>query len=117
VVDRIQVQQVLINLFTNAVESMAETRGRLRRLAVRAGPFEGDGVLVEVVDSGIGMDSGQISHIFDAFFTTKARGTGMGLSLCRSIVESHGGRLWASTRGREGATFHLVLPRNGSHAS
>ena len=107
--DRVQMQRVFVNLFTNAIESLAATRGRPRRLAIRSAPLNGQDVLLEVSDTGIGIAREEMAHIFDAFFTTKVTGTGMGLSLCRIIVEEHGGRLWASPGEEYGATFHLQL--------
>jgi signal transduction histidine kinase len=109
--DRVQIQRVLVNLFANAIDSLRETRGRPRRIAVRSAPLNGEDVLLEVSDTGIGIRPEETSHIFDAFFTTKAAGTGLGLSLCRTIVEEHGGRLWASPGAEHGATFHLQLPQ------
>jgi signal transduction histidine kinase len=112
--DRVQIQRVLVNLFTNAIESLGATRGRARRIAVRSAPLNGGEVLLEVSDTGIGFRREEALRIFDAFFTTKATGTGLGLSLCRTIVEEHGGRLWASPGIEHGAVFHLQLPRGGT---
>ena len=111
--DRVQMQRVLVNLVTNAIESLGATRGRPRRIAIRSAPLDGHDVLLEVSDNGAGINPEEMAHIFEAFFTTKATGTGMGLSLCRTIVEAHGGRLWASQGEDHGATFHLQLPGGG----
>jgi signal transduction histidine kinase len=110
--DRVQIQRVLVNLFTNAIDSLGATRGRPRRIEVRSAPLNGEQVLLEVSDTGIGIRPEETAHIFDAFFTTKAAGTGLGLSLCRTIVEEHGGRLWATPGKQHGAIFHLQLPQS-----
>jgi signal transduction histidine kinase len=107
--ERVQLQQVLLNLITNAIESMSSITDRERVLAVRSRVCEPGHVLITVEDSGTGIDPSQMDRIFDAFFTTKARGMGMGLSICRSIVESHGGQLWASARGPHGSMFCVKL--------
>ena len=109
--DRVQIQRVLVNLFTNAIDSLGATRGRPRRIAVRSTPLNRQEVLLEMSDTGIGIAPEEKAHIFDAFFTTKTTGTGLGLSLCRTIVEEHGGRLWAVPGEENGATFRLQLPR------
>ncbi|TMJ13443.1 MAG: hypothetical protein E6G94_11840 [Alphaproteobacteria bacterium] len=109
VADRIQIQRVLVNLVVNAIESLRATQGRPRCIAIRSMPLERRAVLLEVSDTGLGITPDEIPHIFEAFFTTKEMGTGLGLSLCRAIVEEHGGRLWASTGAHSGATFHLEL--------
>jgi signal transduction histidine kinase len=110
--DRVQMQRVLVNLFSNAIESLGATRKRPRHIAIRSAMLDGKGVLLEVSDTGIGIAPEELEHIFDAFFTTKATGTGLGLSLCRTIVEEHGGRLWASPGEECGVTFHLQLPNS-----
>lgn len=114
--NRVQIQRVLINLLTNALESMDATRGRPRRIMIRSFSTDGQNVLIEVSDSGPGITPEQMPHIFEAFFTTKSTGTGLGLSLCRTIVEEHGGRLWASDGDADGATFHMRLPCSDSRA-
>jgi signal transduction histidine kinase len=105
----VQVQQVLLNLITNAIESMAVKRGA-RVLRVRSEAHESGGVLISVEDTGAGVHPQNIDRIFNPLFTTKSHGMGMGLSICRSIIEAHGGRLWAAPNKPEGAIFHLILP-------
>jgi C4-dicarboxylate-specific signal transduction histidine kinase len=107
--ERVQLQQVLLNLVTNAIEAMSAIANRERVLAIRSRVCEPDHVLITVEDSGTGIDPSQMDRIFDAFFTTKAQGMGMGLSICRSIVESHGGQLWASARSPHGSMFCVKL--------
>ena len=108
--DRVQLQQVMLNLITNAVEAMSAVEGRRRFLNVATRPHERDAVLIRVQDSGPGIDPGGKERIFDAFFSTKTSGMGMGLFICRSIVEAHGGNLWATSAETGGAVFNLVLP-------
>ena len=108
--DRVQLQQVLINLMMNGIEAMATVNERPRELLVRAAPRERDRVLVAVRDSGIGIDPEQVDRMFVAFVTTKPDGLGMGLSICRSIIEAHGGELWALSNDDAGATFQFTLP-------
>ena len=108
--DRAQLQLVLINLLTNAIEALGATEDRPRLIAIRSAMLEKQGVVLEVSDNGVGIASEDVAHIFEPFFTTKATGAGLGLSLCRIIVEAHGGRLWASRGAAFGATFHLELP-------
>ena len=112
--NRVQIQRVLINLFTNALESMDAIRSRPRRIAIRSSSSDDKNVMLEISDTGAGIAPEKMPHIFEAFFTTKSTGTGLGLSLCRTIVEEHGGRLWASDGEDDGATFHLQLPRSNS---
>ena len=110
--DRVQVQQVIVNLLTNAIEALTATPGRARRIAIRSSLLNDQNLLLEVADTGSGIELDKLEDIFQAFFTTKATGTGLGLSLCRVIVEEHGGRLWASPENDKGATFYLQLPRS-----
>ncbi len=105
--DRVQLQQVLMNLMLNGIEAMKETGGLL---TVKTGRGDGDQVLISVSDTGLGLPAGSEDEIFNAFFTTKPQGSGMGLAISRSIVESHGGRLWATSHEERGAAFHFTLP-------
>jgi PAS domain S-box-containing protein len=105
--DRVQLQQVLMNLMLNGIEAMKETGGVL---TVKTGGGEGGHVLISVSDTGVGLPDGRADEVFNAFFTTKPQGSGMGLAISRSIVESHGGRLWATSHDGRGATFHVALP-------
>jgi signal transduction histidine kinase len=105
--DRVQVQQVLMNLILNGIEAMKETRGEL---TITSETGEHSQVLISVRDSGVGLPVGNPERIFEAFFTTKPEGTGMGLSISRRIIESHGGRLWARASPGSGAIFHFTLP-------
>ena len=114
--DRVQMQRVLVNLFTNAIESLRAISDRPHRIAIRSMLVAGQDVLLQVSDTGAGIASEDMEHIFDVFFTTKPTGTGLGLPLCRTIVEEHGGRLWASQGEPHGATFNLQLPRSGAAA-
>jgi signal transduction histidine kinase len=113
VADRVLLQQVFLNLILNAKEAMSSVEGRARLLLVKSAPHGSDGVLITVQDSGTGIDPNHADRIFDAFFTTKPNGMGMGLAICRSIVESHNGRLWASAATPYGTIFHVVLPIGG----
>lgn len=113
--DRVQLQQVLINLAMNGIDAMRTMIGRSRQLLMRSSK-SANGVLIQVQDSGIGFDPDQVDRIFEPFFTTKPQGIGMGLSISRSIIESHGGRLWAET-GSHGALLQFTLPTIGNSAS
>jgi signal transduction histidine kinase len=106
----VQIQQVIINLVMNGVEAMAAVDDRPRELMIRSATHDGDGLLVAVQDVGVGLDPRQVDRLFSAFFTTKPGGMGMGLSISRSIIEGHGGRLWATPNPTHGATFQFVLP-------
>jgi PAS domain S-box-containing protein len=114
--DRVQLQQVLLNLIINAIEAMSDVGEQERELFIstRNGP---DGVSVEVRDSGPGLAPATLDHVFEAFYTTKPDGLGMGLSICRSIVEEHGGRLRASANLHRGASFQFALPAIADTAS
>ena len=107
--DRVQLQQVLMNLMLNGIEAMKDVEWA-RELAIKSQREGNEQVLVSVSDTGVGLPQQQADQIFDAFFTTKSYGTGMGLSISRSIVESHGGRLWAAENSPRGASFHFALP-------
>ena len=108
--DRVQLQQVLLNLIMNGVDAMSGVTGRMRELMVSSTIAEPDGVLVSVEDTGAGLDPDVAQRIFEPFFTTKSEGLGMGLSICRSIVEGHRGRLWASPRAPHGAIIRFTVP-------
>ena len=114
--ERMQLQQVLLNLIMNAVEAMSAVTGRERQLTVSSGLDDERFVRITVEDTGSGIDPAYFDRIFDAFFTTKTNGMGMGLSICRSVVEAHGGKLWASPRAPLGTTFYLTLPSTLSSA-
>jgi PAS domain S-box-containing protein len=108
--DRVQLQQVLLNLVLNGMEAMNGVTGRSRALTIRSSPHEGNGVFVAVRDAGVGIAAGDLPHIFDAFYTTKSSGLGMGLAIGRSIIEAHGGRIWATSEPAGGSTFQFTLP-------
>jgi signal transduction histidine kinase len=108
--DRIQLQQVIINLVMNGIEAMQTVTDRRRELAIRSCQDGTQGVLVSVTDSGVGISAENANRLFNAFFTTKSSGLGMGLSICRSIVEAHGGRLTARGNDGPGATVQFILP-------
>ena len=108
--DRVQIEQVLLNLILNGMEAMHDLTGRTRDLTIQSRSENGNGVLVAVRDSGTGIPSEHLPHIFDAFYTTKSGGLGMGLAIGRSIVEAHGGRIWATSEPAGGSTFQFTLP-------
>jgi signal transduction histidine kinase len=107
--DRVQLQQVVMNLVINGIEAMKDVAGR-RELTIRSRRVSTEEVVVSVSDSGVGLPPQQGEQIFNAFFTTKPHGTGMGLRISRSIIESHGGRLWAADNSPQGASFYFTLP-------
>ncbi len=108
--DRVQLQQVIMNLLVNGIQAMAPINDRRRELLIRSQAHNSDQVLVEVRDSGVGIDPEHVGQLFNPFFTTKADGMGMGLSICRSIIEAHGGRIWASHNAGLGTTLQFSLP-------
>jgi PAS domain S-box-containing protein len=109
-VDRVQLQQVMLNLIINAIEAMSSTGQAARELLITTGRNASNNVLVSVRDSGPGLDPKTIDRLFDAFFTTKSKGMGMGLAICQSIIEVHGGRMWAGPNEPRGAVFQFTLP-------
>ena len=111
--DRVQLQQVLINLAVNGMQAMTTVRDRDRVLIMRTQPHQSDRVLVAVEDVGVGVKPENADQLFSAFYTTKPDGLGMGLSICRSIVEAHGGRVWASPRTGPGMTFQFTISAHG----
>jgi PAS domain S-box-containing protein len=115
--DRVQLQQVIINLVMNGIEAMQSVTNRPRELVVRSGQDEPGQALLSVADCGVGIAAENVDRLFNPFFTTKSGGMGMGLSICRSIVETQGGRLWATANIPHGATFQFTLPVNADTAS
>jgi len=115
--DRVQLQQVMINLVMNGIEAMQSVTDRPRELVIRSDWDETQQVLVSVADCGVGISAENADRLFNAFFTTKSGGMGMGLSICCSIMEAHGGRLWAAANLPHGATFQFTLPVNADTAS
>jgi signal transduction histidine kinase len=109
--DRVQLQQVVLNLVMNAIEAMSSTAERARELVIATRNVDADQVQVTVEDSGIGVDPNTINKIFDSFYTTKPGGMGMGLSISRSILQAHGGRLWATVNDDPDTSFHFTLPK------
>jgi signal transduction histidine kinase len=108
--DRVQLQQVILNLINNAVHALSCVGVESRELLIRTSKTDRDGIVVTVSDCGPGLDSANLERAFEAFYTTKPGGLGMGLSICRSIIEAHGGQLWASANTPSGATFQFTLP-------
>jgi signal transduction histidine kinase len=108
--DRVQLQQVILNLIVNAGEAMRSVSEGSRELQIGTGEDPSGRVLVAVRDPGPGLNPGTVGRVFDAFYTTKPGGMGMGLSICRSIVEARGGRIWASSSARRGAALEFALP-------
>jgi signal transduction histidine kinase len=115
--DRIQLQQVVLNLVTKAIEAMSALPDRARVLQVATSLEAPEHIVMAISDSGIGIDPKNVERIFDPFFTTKLRGMGMGLSICRSIVETHDGRLWVSPGTPQGSVFHVRLPSAAASAT
>ncbi|HWO35556.1 MAG TPA: ATP-binding protein, partial [Candidatus Acidoferrum sp.] len=108
--DRVQLQQVILNLIANGIEAMTTVTGRPRDLSIATKTTEEGQILISVRDCGSGLEPELINHVFEAFFTTKQAGIGLGLSISRTIVETHGGRLWATANPAYGATFQFTLP-------
>jgi PAS domain S-box-containing protein len=114
--DRVQLQQVVLNLILNAVEAMSSVEGGARELSIGTKQSEASDILVVVQDSGPGIDSEEMERVFAPFYTTKTSGIGMGLSICRSIMAAHGGRLWAEANQPRGAIFQFTLPKGLEHS-
>jgi C4-dicarboxylate-specific signal transduction histidine kinase len=114
--DRVQLQQVLINLIKNAIDAMSSVNNRSRILQIQTELNDGE-IITSVEDSGVGLAPGDADNIFAAFFTTKPQGMGIGLSICRSIIEMHGGRLWVARGSPRGAVFQFTLPTANPSAS
>jgi C4-dicarboxylate-specific signal transduction histidine kinase len=115
--DRIQLQQVILNLMMNAIEAMSEVSDGPRQLLIRSAADESQNLVVTVQDSGPGLAPENLDRLFTPFYTTKPQGMGMGLAICRSIVEAHGGRLWATANDDRGAVFQFTLPRGDERAA
>jgi signal transduction histidine kinase len=113
--DRVQLQQVLMNLMINGIDAMRDVDGT-RELVIRSKQAEDGQLMISVSDTGVGLPPKLSEQIFNAFFTTKLQGTGMGLRISRSIVESHGGRLWAAGNAQRGASFYVTLPTQAEAA-
>ena len=108
--DRVRLQQVILNLVVNGMESIATSRNSERELSISTSKDESNNLVVAVRESGHGLDAANLERVFDAFFTTKPEGMGMGLAISRTIIESHGGRLWATSNSPHGAVFQFTLP-------
>jgi PAS domain S-box-containing protein len=108
--DRVQLQQVILNLAMNGIEALSKVADRQRELWIKSRPHEAETVLVSVQDNGVGLAAEGLERVLEAFYTTKAEGIGIGLSISRSIIEAHGGRLWPAANNAQGATFHFTLP-------
>jgi signal transduction histidine kinase len=115
--DRVQLQQVIINLVINGIEAMEAVTDRRRELVIRSDRDEADQVSISVKDSGVGISAENADRLFGAFVTTKSNGMGMGLSICRSIIQAHGGCIWVEPNLTEGAAFHFTLPLHQEDAS
>jgi signal transduction histidine kinase len=107
--DRVQLQQVLMNLIVNSIDAMKDVEG-IRELVINSRRTVNEQIQISVTDTGVGLPQQHTDQIFNAFFTTKSHGTGLGLRISRSIVESHGGRLWAADNPPRGTSFHFTLP-------
>jgi C4-dicarboxylate-specific signal transduction histidine kinase len=114
--DRIQLQQVMLNLVVNAIEATSAVGGGPQDLLITAGTDEAGDILVAVQDSGAGLDPENLEHVFDAFYMTKSGGMGIGLAICHSIIEAHGGRIWAMSNSPRGAIFQFSLPAHQSES-
>jgi C4-dicarboxylate-specific signal transduction histidine kinase len=108
--DRVQLQQVVLNLIVNALEAMGSVQEGPRELSISTEQAQGNGVLVAVRDTGPGIDANHLERVFEAFYTTKSGGVGMGLSICRTIIDAHGGRLWAEANEPHSSVFQFTLP-------
>jgi signal transduction histidine kinase len=108
--DRVQLQQVILNLLLNAADAMSDVEDRPRELLISTERDEGDRVRLNVQDAGVGLDPQSMDRLFEAFYTTKSNGMGIGLSVSRSIIERHQGRLWAAPNDGPGATFSFSIP-------
>jgi signal transduction histidine kinase len=115
--DRVQLQQVIMNLLMNGIQATSAVTGRRHELRIRSQEYGPDQILVAVEDSGTGIEPQNMDRLFSAFFTTKPNGLGIGLSICRSIVEQHGGEIWATRNSGAGSTFQFTLRARGETPS